>query len=314
MTGSSIGQAFADSFATVMAARLVYGLGAAVVWTAALAWLADVSSEESRTSAMGSTVAAAGLGGLIGPAFAGYTAEHVSIQATYLTVAAIMAGVMVMLLFVPVGTPHIIEQASFGKVARVVRRSPLIIGALLMMFVGGFVDGIVNLLAPLELTANGLGSGPIGLVFSVGAAIFIVVSAAVARRGGWAASPRAAGAACVVQAATLVPVLFSLASGWVIFMVLARGPASAVVYTVAMPVAVIAARRHGIGTATVVGVVGMSWGFASMIGSPVAGLIADAAGDATAYGVGAAMLAGAGLYLLRAVSEPEVEPEPIPVG
>ena len=308
------GQAFADSFATIMAARIVYGLGSAVVWTSALAWLSDVSSEETRSTMVGSTVAAAGLGSLIGPAFTGYIAQHFSIEAAYLCIGAVVALVTAGLFFVPAGIPHQVEQASLRSIIGVVGRSRLIVGALLMMFVAGFVDGIVNLLAPLELTANGLTSGETGLVFSIAAAVFIFFSAFVSRHGGWASSPRFAGLACIVQAATLIPVLFSLSSAAVIFVVLARGPASAVVYTVAMPVAVIAARHHGVGTATVAGVVGMFWGFASMIGSPVAGVIADAASDAAAYGVGAVMLLAAGVWLLRTVPETELEPEPVAVG
>ncbi len=169
----------------------------------------------------------------------------------------------------------------------------------------------MNLLAPLELAADGFSSGPIGLVFSVAAAIFIVVSAGVSR-GGWASSSRAAGWACLGQAVTLVPVMFSLASASVVLMVLARGPASAVVYTVALPIAVIAARRYGLGTATISGVTMMSWGVASVLGSPVAGLIADTLGDATAYGLCAALLVGAGVWLLWAVPNSQVDPEPAP--
>ena len=114
----------------------------------------------------------------------------------------------------------------------------------------------------------------------------------------------------MIEAVTLVPLLVSLTSVSVIAVVFARAPTNAIAFTVAMPIAVIAARRHGIGTATVAGVVGMTWGFASMISSPIAGLIADVAGDAAAYGLSAAMLAAAGLWLLRELPEPAPEPEP----
>jgi predicted MFS family arabinose efflux permease len=309
--GSSLLQAFAGSFEAVLLARLLFGLGSAVAWTSALSWLSDVSTEESRASTVGATVTAAGAGSLVGPALAGFTAQHFSVETAFLVIAGLTAVATVGLMLVEEGIPHAIDATSLRTMAAVVVHSRLILGALLMMFVAGFVDGVVNLLAPLELSADGLSSGPIGLVFSVAAAIFIGVSAAVSRRGGWASSPRAAGAACLIQAVTLVPVLISVAAAPVIFMVLARGPASAVVYTVAMPVAIIAARRHGVGTATVAGVVGTFWGFASMIGSPIAGLIADATGDAAAYGLSAVLLAVAGVWLLRAVPQPTAEPDPV---
>jgi MFS family permease len=311
MVCSSLLQAFAGTFEAVLVARLLFGLGSAVAWTAAVSWVSDVSTDESRASTVGATVTAAGAGSLAGPVLAGFTAQHFSIEAAFLVVAGLTALVTVGLLLVDEGIPHEIEATSLRTVADVVMHSRLILSALVMMFVAGFVDGVVNLLAPLELSADGLSPGPIGLVFSVAAAIFIAASAAVSRRGRWASSPRAAGAACLVQAVTMVPVLISVAAAPVIFLVLARAPASAVVYTIAMPVAIIAGRRHGIGTATVAGVVGMFWGFASMISSPIAGLIADATGDAVAYGLSAAFLAVAGLWLLRAAPQPTPEADPV---
>ena len=99
----------------------------------------------------------------------------------------------------PRAFPHAVETVSLRRTVGVMTRSRVITGAVLMMLVVGFVDGVVNLLAPLELAADGFSSGPIGLVFSVAAAIFIVVSAGVSR-GGWASSSRAAGWACLAQA------------------------------------------------------------------------------------------------------------------
>ncbi len=311
LTISAVLQAVAGSFETVMAARMLFGVASAFVWTAGLSWLSDLSTEKSRAAALGFTVAVAGMGNLAGPVLVGYVAERSSIETAFLGYSVFAGLVAVWLCFIPAGIPHAVDTVSLRRTVRVMTRSRVITGAVLMMLVVGFVDGVVNLLAPLELAADGFSSGPIGLVFSVAAAIFIVVSTAVSR-GGWAASSRAAGWACLGQAVTLVPVMFSLTSAAVVLMVLARGPASAVVYTVALPIAVIAARQYGLGTATITGVTMMSWGVASVIGSPVAGLIADTLGDATAYGLSAALLAGVGVWLLWAVPDPQSDPEPAP--
>ena len=278
-------QAFAGSFETILTARLVYGVSSAVVWSSALSWLSDVSTEDTRASVVGSTVTAAGVGSLVGPAFAGSRRPALLDRGGVSVDRGRNRGDHGGAVFCRRGCTarHRDDLAASGCGDR--DREPADRGGTADDVRRGFVDGIVNLLAPLELTADGLSSGPVGLVFSIAAAIFIGVSGVVSR-GGLAASPRAAGAACLIQAVTLVPVLFSLATASVIFVVLARGPTTAVVYTVAMPVAVIASRRHGIGTATVAGVVGATWGFASAIGSPIAGLIADSASDQAAYGTG----------------------------
>ena len=107
--------------------------------------------------------------------------------------------------------------------------------------------------------------------------------------------------------------MFSLASASVVLMVLARGPASAVVYTVALPIAVIAARHYGLGTATISGVTMMSWGVASVLGSPVAGLIADTLGDATAYGLECRAAGGRGRVAAVGGARPSVRSRAGPV-
>ena len=76
------------------------------------------------------------------------------------------------------------EHVPLRHVTDKMRREPLLVGAVAIMLLGGVGDGIVNLIAPLQLADNGLSEGRIGLWFSVGAAIFIVVSAATTAHGG----------------------------------------------------------------------------------------------------------------------------------
>ena len=73
------------------------------------------------------------------------------------------------------------------------RASPLLAGAVAIMLLGGVGDGVVNLVAPLQLGDHGLSSGEIGAWLSVASMIFIASSLAVARVGRRAVSLRLGG-------------------------------------------------------------------------------------------------------------------------
>jgi MFS family permease len=163
------------------------------------------------------------------------------------------------------------------------RREPLLAGAIAIMLLGGVGDGIANLIAPLQLSDNGLSEGRIGLWFSVGAALFIVVSAATTRMGERAVSLRGAALFAALQSAVLVPVLLSSTTAAVVFMVLARFAVAAFPYTISYPLAAVGAGRLGLGIGTVNGLLGLLWGAGSFVAPPVAGVIADAIGDRGAY-------------------------------
>src|SRR3984885_1619601 len=67
MAVATLGQAPAGSFPALLAARLAFGAGYGVVWTAGLCWLVEVAGP----STLGGSVARAGVGGVAGPAASG---------------------------------------------------------------------------------------------------------------------------------------------------------------------------------------------------------------------------------------------------
>ena len=64
---SSIGFAFADSFATLVGARVIQGAGSAFTWSGAFAWLVASSPQEQRGEMIGRALGAAVVGELLGP-------------------------------------------------------------------------------------------------------------------------------------------------------------------------------------------------------------------------------------------------------
>ncbi|MGN6379385.1 MAG: MFS transporter, partial [Gaiellales bacterium] len=307
LAAANLGQAFATTLPELLIARAAFGAASATIWTATISWLSDTASDGRRASVVGAVIAVAGVGGMVGPVFAGAVAQHVSVRAVFLVIGAVALAVTLVLAAMPRGgrAPH--PYQPLGDVLRASRRDRLIAAGVVMMLLGGFGDAVVNLLASLELTANGLSSSATGAVFSIAAGIFIAVSAVVARAGGRAVSVRSAGIAALLQAGSLVPVLVSLATIPVVLTVLTRSATAAWPYTIGLPLGAIGARRRGVGTGTVNGFLALAWGGANFVGAPLAGIVAGAAGDRAAYIMLVVCCLVAGAWLLRTGTE---EPAP----
>jgi MFS family permease len=277
--------AAANSFVLLLAARAAFGLASGTIWSAGLAWIGDSAPDHRRSAALGTVITVAGVGGMAGPVSCGYLADNVGRGAPWAVLSGATVLVVVGLLLANPGRSVAHEHVPLRLVADKMRREPLLAGAVAIMLLGGVGDGIANLIAPLQLADNGLSGGRIGFWFSVGAALFIVASAATTRIGERAVSLRAASVFAALQAAILVPVLVSSETAVVVFMVLARFAVAALPYTIGYPLAAVGSARLGLGTGTVNGLLGLVWGAGSFVAPPVGGVIADTMGDRVAYGV-----------------------------
>ena len=282
---STAGTAAASGFAVLLLTRAAFGLASGTIWSAGLAWIGDSASDVRRSAALGTVITIAGVGGMAGPVFCGFLAEHVGRGAPWAVVSGATVLVVVALAASNPGRSVAHEHLPLRHITGKMRSEPLLVGAVAIMLLGGVGDGIVNLIAPLQLSDNGLSEGRIGLWFSVGAALFIVASAATTRMGERAVSLRAAAFFAALQAAILLPVLVSSATVVIVFMVLARFAVAALPYTIGYPLAAVGSARLGLGTGTVNGLLGLVWGAGSFVAPPVAGVIADTIGDQAAYGL-----------------------------
>jgi len=297
---SCVGQGVAPDFWTLLAARSVFGIASAVVWSAGLSWLADSAGIE-RPGALGVVVSVAGIGGMAGPAFAGVLADRVGRGAPFYVLAIASGVVVVMLGLADRGHERSHAHHPLREIAGLARRDALIGGALVAMLIGGFSDGLVNLVGPAQLDHAGRSSAWIGVALSTAAGLFIVFSALAARRGGRAVSLGVMVVCAALCALVTVPVLFSAAVAAVVAMLLLRAPPLAVMYTVAFPIGVRGATNSGMGAGAVNGLLAFAWGGSSFVGSLSAGGLSEAVGARGIYAllIACCLLASARLLVLR---------------
>jgi MFS family permease len=293
---SCLGQGLAPELWTLLVARLAFGVSSAVIWSAGLSWLSDSAGD--RPGALGAVMAIAGAGGMVGPVFAGVLADHVSRGAPFL-VLGVLAGVLVAALSVSDrGAERRHEHHPLTRVLGLARRDALIAGAVTMMLLGGFSDGVVNLVGPEQLADAGRSSAWIGAVLSVAAGLFILFAALTARAGR-AAVTLALGAVCTaLSAVVLGPVLATGSVAVVASMLLLRAPLLGAMYAICFPLGVDGARRVGVGAGSINGLLGFAWGGASFVGAVVAGSVVEGAGAKAVYGLLAASCVAASLVLV----------------
>jgi len=302
LVASHLWQGVADGYVELLAARTVFGIGMGVVWTAGLALLSEAPAGRKRSIALGGTITSAGAASVAGPVAAGYLGDEVSLGAPFILLAGLTVLATAALAAAPRGGTIAPEprplRGSFVRGAY----EHHVVAALLLMVLLGIVNGTVNLLVPLELRANGLSAGEIGLVFSLSSAVFVTGTVLVARAAGRGLGLGLAGVAAGIYAVLLgVPMLTTATLALLVFVVV-RGPVWATISTLPYPLGANGADRAGIGHGTVVGMLNVAWGGSNAVGPLVAGALAGVGGSRVGFLPAIVVCAGASAWLLSTSS------------
>lgn len=271
MVAGTLGQAGAWSFAALLGARLLFGIGYGIIWTAGLAWLGDAAQ---GNAALGGAVACSGAGGVLGPAFAGFLAGALGVAAPYLVAAGVLATATVALTAVPVGSGWSPRPASsISSQLRVAVRHRSMLAASASVVVGGIAASVSTLLVPLELHAAGVSESEIGLIFSFAGGIFILGSAATTMVGRRAVSVATAFLAMVVLVVALSAATVSTTTIAVVSMLCAMTASRSVLWTVAYPLGAVQAEDTGVGLGVVTGLLNVVWAATAVVTPLLAGVI-----------------------------------------
>lgn len=278
-------QALAGSFVILLLARLLFGAGYAMVWTAGLSWMAEVSQDGQGLSG---SVASAGLGGVAGPAMAGILVQNFGLARPFLLGAAcfaVLTGALA-LFRTPVAVPA--RSAPMGRSLRAAATDRMTLAAAAAIVTAGGTTGVSSLLVPSQLHADGAPPGRIGLVFAMAGIVFFVGSTLTAYAGRRAVRTSVILAGMLALALAFSPAALTSAPIAIVAMLCATTGARSVLWTISYPLAAEGAERSGAGLGVVMGLLNGIWAVTVLVGPLVAGLAAQVVSPRAVFGLTAA--------------------------
>ena len=279
MTVTVLVFAFAESATVLVASRFLQGVAGACSWAGALSWLIAASPRERRGELIGSAMAAAIAGVLIGPAVGGL-AEVTSRAAVFSAVGIVGLGLVAATLRIP--PPRAAGSVNLSALRDAVRSSPVQFGFVLIL-VPGMIFGALDVLVPLEMDELGAGALAIAAVFLSSAALEAVVAPLAGRisdrRGRFL--PSAAGLAASVATMLLIQIPSSaLALGAVVIL---AAPLIGMLWSPAMAMLSDGAETAGVDLGLAFGFTNLGWGIGHTVGGVVGPAVADSGGNELAY-------------------------------
>jgi predicted MFS family arabinose efflux permease len=288
--------ATADSALALGAARFVQGLSSTATWAGALAWAAAIAPRDRRGEALGTAFGAAIFGAILGSVFGG-AAEAAGIPLAFAIVGVLVLGFAALASLAGSAEP---ESASLAGLARAFRDRRFV-GGLWLNMLPAMLFGLLIVLAPLALDDAGWGTFAIAAVFFASGLVEVVLNPLLGRFSD--------------RAGRLLPIRVGLVASTIVAVALAAGSTAVVVavlvcaaaisfgslYTPGMSLTSHRADAAGLAQGIAFGVMNTAWALGELVGPTAGGALADGAGDAVPYLVGAA-LCGATLAATYAVT------------
>src|ERR671931_2383706 len=174
MTAASLGFALAGDVWTLGLSRFFQGVGSSSSWAGGLAWVIGSTPRERRGELIGTTMGAAVFGALLGPVL-GALASAAGVRVTFLVVSAVGLALCAWVLATPGAAP---QPHPLSTLRRADRR---LVGGLWLLVLPALLFGVLVVLVPLKLHADGWGGVAIGAVFLVTAAVEVVLNPLLGR-------------------------------------------------------------------------------------------------------------------------------------
>ena len=296
---SSLAFGLLDNIVLLDAARFVQGVGGACTWSGSLAWLIGEIPAERRGSAIGGALAAGIGGALFGPVIG--TLAHAFGRAPVFSAVVVVAGALaVAVALLPAPSPQP-PQPGPRRLLAELRRPGIAIGMWLVTL-PAIASGMINVLAPLRLSALGASAAGIGATFLIAAGLEALISPAVGdvsdRRGRMFPLRIGLAAAAVVLLCFTISETVLVVAGVVVLAAVALGS----FWAPAMAMLSDAAESRGIGLGYAMALINLAWAAGQIIGAAGGGALAKATGDGVPFAISAALCAATlALMLVRPV-------------
>lgn len=281
MSLTSIAFAFSDQAEILVAARFLQGVGGALSWAGGLSWLLGAAPADRRGQLIGSALAAAIAGVLLGPVLGGLATVAGS-GPVFSTVGLVGCALVAWAVGTPAAPPGAVPR---WRTLAPVAVSPAVLGGVWLVALPALFSGTLNVLAPLRLDELGASGVAVGAVFLAAAAVEAVLARLLGsvsdRRGRMA--PIRGGLVAVVPFALVLPhVQVAAVVG---LLVIGTVAALAAFWAPAMALLTDSAEAAGLDLGFAMAFTNLAWAGGQVLGGAGSSRLADATTDAVPFTV-----------------------------